>query len=236
MSQDVLDTYNYSSFKWFNLTLLHFRYEELKSYFKWESCLELWCSDWAWTQILAWLFNKVVAVDGSLEAIQSAKKLQWVENVHFITSYFENLHTELQDKFDTIILAHILEHVNNPVEILRIAKGYLNPWWVILIDVPNAKSYHRQLWVIMGMEKSIYDLNAADLSIWHQRVYDLNTLKSDAIEAWLKVVAQWGLFIKILPNADLEIICKNRPWLAEGLCALWKKNPEVSAEIYIICN
>lgn len=231
-----LNKFEYSSFKWFNLTLLNFRYEILKQYFKWVSCLELGCSDWAWTQHLVQYFQKVVAVDGSSEAINIAQKIEWLEKVNFIFSYFENLKNNLNEKFDTIILAHILEHVDDPIKVLLIAKEFLNPGWVILIDVPNAKSYHRQLGVIMGMEKSIYDLNDADLSIWHQRVYDLIKLKADAVAAWLIITNEWGLFLKVLPNADLETICNNRKWLAEALCKIWMQHPDVSAEIYIICK
>jgi 2-polyprenyl-3-methyl-5-hydroxy-6-metoxy-1,4-benzoquinol methylase len=43
------------------------------------------------------------------------------------------------------MLTHILEHVDDPVQVLKIAKKFLKEDGVLIADVPNAHSLHREL-------------------------------------------------------------------------------------------
>lgn len=47
--------------------------------------------------------------------------------------------TEIQDKFDYITLFHVLEHLPNPIEVLKGLRKYLNPSGSIIIEVPNSQ-------------------------------------------------------------------------------------------------
>jgi 2-polyprenyl-3-methyl-5-hydroxy-6-metoxy-1,4-benzoquinol methylase len=68
--------------------------------------------------MLVSFFDRIVAVDGSEHAIMSAREYVNSDKVEFIHSYFEEFTSD--ERFDTVILAHILEHVDNPIEILKI--------------------------------------------------------------------------------------------------------------------
>jgi len=46
---------------------------------------------------------------------------------------------------------HVLEHVDDPVAVLRLVKSWLKPGGRVLAAVPNARSIHRQAAVIMGL-------------------------------------------------------------------------------------
>jgi len=225
-----LDKYNFSTHNGFNSVLLDLRYKHLKKYFKGNSCLELGCADGKGTKLLTQYFENVVAVDGSRKLIEQAKKD--IRNAVFINSYFEEL--KLKEKFDVVILAHILEHVDNPVQILKITKKFVKKEGVIIIDVPNALSIHRQVGVLMGMIKTEYTLNEADFSIGHQRVYDLKLLKKDVIKAGLRVVDEGGLFIKPFSNAQMGKLLDERG--IEAFNEVGKRYPHISAEIFVVCS
>jgi hypothetical protein len=46
----------------------------------------------------------------------------------------------------------------------------------------------------MGLLSSEYELNERDKALGHYRVYDLNTLTTDATAAGLKIVDKGGIF------------------------------------------
>lgn len=227
-----LDKYKFSTKEGFNAVLLKLRYRELSRYFKGNTCLELGCADGEGTKILVRHFKRVVAVDGSSKLISKAQNEIHGHRVLFICSYFEDL--ECNEKFDTIVLAHILEHVDDPVAILKIAKKFLDKDGVMIVDVPNALSLHRQVGVLMGMIKTVYSLNSADLSIGHKRVYDLNSFKRDIKKAGLKVISAGGLFLKPFSNAQLEKILDRKGIVAFN--KIGKKYQDIAAEIYVICR
>ena len=216
------------SHEWLNSRLIRLRYKELEKYYRGETCLELWSADWEWTKMLVPHFKHIVAVDWSTEAIEWAKKFVGpADNVEYICSYFEQL--ELNEKFD------ILEHVDNSVEIIRIAKKFLKDNWVLIADVPNAKSIHREIWVRSGFIPTIYSLNSADISIWHQRVYDLDTFSADLESAGMKVIKKGWLFIKTFSNKQIEDMQLSDS-VIQALSDVGLMYPEIAAEIFCICE
>lgn len=227
-----LDKYNFSTKEGFNSTLLKLRYSHLSRYFKGDSCLELGPADGEGTKILLKYFKKVVAVDGSKKLINKAKKEIKSKKVVLINSYFENL--DLEEKFDTIMMAHVLEHVKNPVLVIKIATKFLKKDGIIIVDVPNALSIHRQVGVLMGMLKSEYELNKQDLSIGHKRVYNMQKLVKDITLGGLRVKNKGGIFLKPFSNAQMEkILSKKR---IEAFSLMGIKFPEIAAEIYVVCS
>ena len=169
--QRRLNKYNFSTNAGFNSVLLELRYEELKKFYVGDSCLEMGCADGKGTSLLLKYFKRIVAVDGSGKFLNMAKMDVKDSKVEFVHSLFEEL--DLKEKFDVVILPHILEHVSDPIRVLQVAKKHVSCDGLIIIDVPNALSLHRQLGVQMGMIKTEYTLNEADLSIGHQRIYDI---------------------------------------------------------------
>lgn len=227
-----LNNYNFSTKTGFNSVLLKLRYEEIAQYFKGDNCLELGSADGEGTKILLKHFKKVVAVDGSSKFLIKARNEIKNKKVTFINAKFEKL--KLENKFDTIILAHILEHVANPVEILKVARKYLAKNGVVIIDVPNANSIHRQVGVYMGMLETVFQLNDTDKSIGHKRVYDKKSLQKDVSKSGLRVVREGGVFLKPFSNTQLEkMLNKNA---INAFNEVGKKYPEIAAEIFVICK
>lgn len=231
-SKEKLNSYAFSSREGFNAVLLRLRYKEISKYFKGESCLELGCSDGEGTKALLAKFKKIVAVDGSERSIKRAKEFIKSRKVSFVVSLFEEL--DLDEKFDTVILAHILEHVDNPQIVLEAAKKYVKAGGVIIVDVPNAFSIHRQAGALMKMIKEEHSLNEADLSIGHQRVYDWKLFKDEVKKAGLKIIAEGGLFLKPFSNAQMAKMLDEKG--IKAFNELGKRHPDIASEIYLICK
>jgi SAM-dependent methyltransferase len=115
--------------------------------------------------------------------------------------------------FETIVLGHVLEHVDDPVNVLRIASAWLTPTGRILAAVPNARSLHRQAAVIMGLLAFEEDLNEAD---------------------HLEIEVFGGYWLKPVSNGQIE-----RDWTDEMLTAfmtLGERYPDIAGEIYVVAR
>jgi 2-polyprenyl-3-methyl-5-hydroxy-6-metoxy-1,4-benzoquinol methylase len=188
-------------------------------------------SDGQGTEYLIQSFERTVAVDGSSDAISALRKRfaheAGLETVH---SYFADL--KLKEEFDTVIAAHVLEHVDDPAAVLAVAKNHLSRDGVLIVDVPNARSIHRQAGVEMGLLNDITDLNEADLSIGHKRVYTPEALRLEIEAAGLRIKTFGGVFLKFLSNAQTERLLDEEQQRA--LLELGKKLPELASEIYVV--
>jgi 2-polyprenyl-3-methyl-5-hydroxy-6-metoxy-1,4-benzoquinol methylase len=231
-NKNKLNNYNFGTSEGFYSKVLKSLYFYLSKYYKGDKCLELGCADGAGTKILLKYFKKVVAVDGSSRQIELAKTNVKNNKVHFVCSYFEAL--DLSEKFDTIVLAHVLEHVEDPILVLRKAKSLLKKDGIIIIDVPNAQSLHRQAGVRMGLLKDEYELNDSDKSVGHRRVYDKKKLAADIKKSRLYIVKTGGFFLKAFSNEQLDKIISEKDLEAFG--AIGVKYPDIAAEIYFLCS
>lgn len=230
-TKENLDQYvaNYTDF---NDRIIRARYEHLKQFFHGKTCLELGPANGEGTAYLLEAFDRVVAVDGSQQAIDDLKQRFPSDKLELICSYFEDI--KLDEKFDTVVLAHILEHVDNPGEILTVAKKFVKPDGIMIVDVPNGMSLHRQIGVEMGLLKQVTDLNEGDLSIGHKRVYTPETFKKEIEAAGLVIDHFGGIYLKTLSNAQSAKIYDDTQIAA--LLTIGERYPEIAAEQYVIAK
>lgn len=138
-------------------------------------------------------------------------------------------------KFDVIILGHVLEHVEDPVAILgRVADWLVPETGRVLIAVPNARSLHRQAAVIMGLIPSEYAMSEKDRHHGHRRIYNPETLRADFIAAGLQIEFFGGYWMKPLSDRQLE-----EQWTSEQLAAymmLGERYPDIAAELVIVAS
>jgi 2-polyprenyl-3-methyl-5-hydroxy-6-metoxy-1,4-benzoquinol methylase len=198
--------------------------------------LEIGCWDGGMTSGLASFVSDFTVVEGSEVFIKKTKS-RFPKNVKFIHSLFEDFSSE--DKYDIIFATYLLEHVVDPVLILKKAKSLLAKNGLIFIVVPNARAFSRQLALNMGILKDLYSLTDNDINHGHRRVYDRHLLNKDIKDADLNVVSQGGILFKILADFQMDQL------IASGLIgelqqqALYQMGldyPDFSGSIYSICS
>ena len=192
--------------------------------------LELGPAEGIMTDKLAPYFEDYTVVDGADFFVQEIKKRH--PHVKGYAQLFEDFNPETT--FDNIILGHVLEHVIDPVLILKKCSTWLSKEGRIIVAVPNANSIHRQMGVEMGLLTSVYQLNETDHRNGHRRVYDMVSLEKDFDDAGLKVVKKGGYWLKPLSNSQID-----SSWNAEIINAsmvVGEKYPEIAAEIYIVAS
>jgi SAM-dependent methyltransferase len=102
---------------------------------------------------------------------------------------------------DTLLAAHVFEHVDDPPALLEHLRCWLRPGGTLIAIVPNAASLHRRLAVLMGIQDKLDDLSPRDRVVGHRRVYTLEELRADLAGAGFETREAIGWFLKVVPNS-----------------------------------
>ncbi|MFK8137248.1 MAG: class I SAM-dependent methyltransferase [Bdellovibrionales bacterium] len=168
-----------------------------KNITKTDKVLELGYGDGIVTSKLKSFGDSYTVIEGSPNIAEQAKNEH--PEIEVVCSLFEDFKSTL--KYDKIIAGHVLEHVDNPIEILLKIKSWMHESSEIIVIVPNANSIHRQLAVLMGLQEKLDTLSKRDHLVGHQRVYTPESLEADIQASGLKTLERSGFFLKSLPNS-----------------------------------
>lgn len=194
------------------------------------SCLELGPAEGLMTARLHEVFDDLTLVDGSSLFCESLRdRFPSATVVQALFEEYRPAHV-----FDNVVLGHVLEHVIDPVSLLRSVRGWMAPGGRLLAAVPNAHSVHRQMAVLMGLLAAESSLNDTDRRMGHRRVYTLRELRDHAEGAGLRIQADGGYWLKPLSNAQIE-----RDWtpeMVEAAMHVGERTPDIAGEIYIVAT
>lgn len=192
--------------------------------------LELGPAEGVMTEHLVNLGETLTVVEGSAVFCESlSKRFPFIKVVH---SLFEDYNPS--EKFDTIVLGHVLEHVLDPVDILCRVKNLLTPKGLVFAAVPNSRSIHRQAAVIMDLLPYEEALNATDMHHGHRRVFNPESFRTAFINAGLRVNIFGGYWLKPLSNGQIE-----SDWTSSMLDAfmqMGERYPDIAGEIYVLAS
>jgi 2-polyprenyl-3-methyl-5-hydroxy-6-metoxy-1,4-benzoquinol methylase len=197
----------------YNGVLAHYKVKSCLEHSRGASLLDLACGDGTMTEMFASHFSRVVGVDASSRHISEARKR--VPGGRFYESLIEDF--EVDEKFDSVFLLDILEHVVDPVQVLRKAATFLSDRGVLIAHVPNSQAVNRKIAVLMGTLKNCNELSPFDIQIaGHRRAYDMAGLLRDVAAAGLRVASTGGIFYKMLSTPQMDWFLKNGLWEEGG--------------------
>ena len=195
-----------------------------------KSVLEYGPAEGLMTSQLINLFDRYVIVEGSKKYCDELEKKFPSAIVH--NGLFENTH--LKEKFDFIVLGHVLEHVEDPIEVLKMVVNHMHENTVVFCAVPNANSIHRLAAVEMGLMQTEFDMSVKDIHHGHMRIYKIKSLVSDFESAGLAVKETGGYWLKPISDRQIE-----ESWTHEMLDAFMKLGenfPDIAAEIFVVAT
>lgn len=213
-----------------NTMMIEYCFKVFKRYFKEGSILEMGPAEGVMTQYLNTITKDLEVLDGSSIFCDSLKERFPGMKVH--NELFESFEPGRQ--YDNIVLGHVLEHVDNPVQILEIVKKWLSKDGRILAAVPNSQSLHRQAAVIMELMPSEDAMSELDYHHGHRRIYNPFSFRSDFIKAGLKIEHYGGYWLKPISNSQIHAT-----WTSEMLLAFMKlgeRYPDIAGEIYVVAQ
>jgi 2-polyprenyl-3-methyl-5-hydroxy-6-metoxy-1,4-benzoquinol methylase len=236
-NEELKDTADHKYAYNFDFDVIHpFMVQSFEPFFKEGNCLELGSFKGDFTKRLMPFFNDITCVEASEEAVAIAKNTY--KDVTFVNALFEEV--SLPKKYDNIILTHVLEHLDNPVKVLkRINAEWLSDTGRFFLVCPNANAPSRQIAVKMGLITHNAAITPAEKKHGHRVTYSLDTLERDAVAAGLKVVYRSGVFFKALANfqwdrlLNTDIISEE---YLEGCYQLGQLYPDLCSSIFLLCE
>lgn len=214
-----------------NAASVKYSFEIAKRHLVGETLLEMGPAEGVMTELLATTGKKLTLLEGS--GVFCGNLRERFPNVTIIHSLFEEFQTE--ELFDNIILGHVLEHVQDEVDILRLAARWLKPGvGRIFAAVPNARSLHRQAAVIMGMLRQEDQLNEMDIHHGHRRVLNPESFRNAFYQAGLKIEIFGGYWMKPVSNKQIEE--QWTPQMLDAFMQLGERYPDIAGEIYIVAK
>ncbi len=193
-------------------------------------CLELGPAEGVITERIAAVFARVVVVEGSE---RFARELHTrMPDIDVRCALFEDFTTD--ERFDVIVMGHVLEHVADPRQLIARAAEWLADEGIICAAVPNARSLHRQAAVFMGLLSSEHSLSEADVHHAHRRVYDLDSFQAEFDGAGLEIAFRGGYLLKPLSNAQMEADWS--PEMVDAFLRVGERYPDIAGEIYVIAR
>ena len=222
----------------FDFDVMHpFMLRSFLPFFREGNLLELGSFRGDFTKRIIPLFKDITCVEASYEALEAAK-LELGDKVKYVNSLFEN--ASLTVKYDNIILTHVLEHLDDPVSLLkRVNDEWLSDQGRFFLVCPNANAPSRQIAVKMGLISHNSAITPAERRHGHTITYTLDTLERDARAAGLNVIYRTGIFFKALANFQWDRLLNTdiiSPEYLEGCYQLGQQYPDLCSSIFLMCE
>lgn len=213
-----------------NAASIRYSFRIFERHLRGASILELGPAEGVMTELLARTGKSLTVVDGSRAFCASiAARLP---DVHAVHALFEDFAPA--QRFDNIVLGHVLEHVEDPGTIVARAAGWLTPGGRMLAAVPNSRSLHRQAAVLMNLLPREDALNEMDIHHGHRRVFDPESFRACFTNAGLDIEVFGGYWLKPLSNAQIEQTWT--PAMIDAFMRLGERHPQIAGEIYVIAG
>lgn len=237
-NSELKDTNDHKYAYNFDFDVMHkFMIQSFEPFYKEGSCLELGSFKGDFTRRLVPQFKDLTCVEASDEAIAIAKT-EFGDKVNFVNGLFEEI--TLSRKYDNIILTHVLEHIDDPIAVMkRINDEWLSDKGRFFLVCPNANAPSRQIAVKMGLITHNNAITPAEAAHGHRITYTLDTLERDAKSAGLKVVQRSGIFFKALANFQWDRLLQtdiiSNEYL-QGCFQLGQVYPDLCSSIFLMCE
>lgn len=237
-NREIKDTVDHQYAYGFDFDVMHpYMIRSFEPFFRPGSLLELGSFKGDFTRRFVPYFKDLTCVEASGDAMREAQK-KLGDSASFINARFEDV--TLPKRYDNIVLTHVLEHLDDPVLVLRrINEEWLADGGRFFLVCPNANAPSRQIAVKMGLISYNAAVTPAEAEHGHRCTYSLDTLERDATAAGLKVVHRSGIFFKALANFQWDRLLKtdiiSKEYL-DGCYALGQQYPDLCSSIFLMCE
>jgi SAM-dependent methyltransferase len=109
-------------------------------------------------------------------------------NVHLVQADLEAGLPPLEDRFDYVLCADILEHLRRPADLLRQLKKVLSPGGVLIASLPNSGNLWFRLNILFGRfpqdEKGLFDRTHLRFYMWEgwRHLFAESGFRIDSVE------------------------------------------------------
>jgi 2-polyprenyl-3-methyl-5-hydroxy-6-metoxy-1,4-benzoquinol methylase len=198
--------------------------------------LEMGCYTGDVTEMIAERYVDLTVIEASEELVAAARA-RLGRRAAFVHGTFETV--DLSERYDAVFLIHTLEHLDDPVLVLRRVNNWLTDRGRLFVVVPNANAPSRQIAVQMGLIPFNSAVTDDERRHGHRKTYSLDTLEREVLDAGLQIVHRGGVFFKPLANYQFDKLLGGdviSDGYLEGCYRLGMRYPDLCASIYAVCE
>lgn len=155
-------------------------------------------------------------------------------NLTVIQDFFENVDTGIPDNPGLLLCSGLLHEVPDADLLIGAMRARMGPKTVLHINVPNARSMHRQLAQAMGLIDDLKAISPRNAALQQPRVYDMDDLVQQLERHKLKVASSGGYLVKPFTHQQMAPLVEDLGRsVMDGLYMLGQQNPDMASEIYV---
>jgi len=209
--------------------------EMLEKHGRFDSAIFLGLGDGHLLESIGPRFASITVVEGSDQLItQGRGRFGALRGLNLINAYFEAYEPQPGAMVSCILANHVLEHLDDPVSVMRRTRSWLRPDGIAIFTVPSSTSLHRRIGVQLGILRKNNDLSEQDIVVGHQRVYSLAQLQADILAAGYKIIETGGFNIKLVSQAQMLGWPES---LHEAIYRVSREcSPEICSNLYAVCR
>lgn len=192
------------------------------------SLLELGLGHGYTTSLFSERFRHHVVLEGSPAVIRNFCEKNPNCRSQIVETYFEEFDSE--EKFDVIVMGFILEHVDDPLQILRRYRSFLAIGGKMFLAVPNAEGLNRRLGHLAGLLDDLTALSENDRLLGHKRYYTVSSLSAAVKQSGYQIDRLEGIYIKPFTTNQMLSLQLDRK-VIDALCAVGIDYPELSCGV-----
>ena len=220
--QNIYDFDNLIQLKWYPERVVQFSTRA-------KSLLELGLGHGITADVFGRHFRRHVVIDASPAVIANFRQRFPDSKAEIVESYFESFETN--ERFEVIVFGYILEHVDDPVLILKHFRKFLVVGGRMFVTVPNAEVLNRRLGHLAGMLPDMQELSEHDLLLGHKRYYTVDTLRKDVEGAGYEIKRLEGIYLKPLTTRQMIALNLDER-IIQALCLAAIDYPELSCGLF----
>jgi 2-polyprenyl-3-methyl-5-hydroxy-6-metoxy-1,4-benzoquinol methylase len=187
--------------------------ESFEEYMKADQCLEVGCYDGSVTTLLINKYNRITALDASQHAIEmTAESLAKETSVQLVNQSIEDFLSDgqLENRVDIfenridVYFMNIIEHLDDPQNLLISLNENLKVGSRIFIQVPNVDSLSRRIASMMGILETTDKISEFEWNCGHRNNFSFDSMDSLIRKSGFVVVTRFGRGLKTLCSAQLD--------------------------------
>jgi SAM-dependent methyltransferase len=184
-------------------------------------------------------FDNFVVVEPSPIFAERAKDINFAPaKIVIFNDFIENKISQLVDfQFDTIIVSGLLHEVEFPDFIMENIAKCCGRATKILVNVPNAHSFHRLLAYEMDLIQAVSTPSDNQIRLQQHHIFDMESLIKLCEKAGFEVIEKSTFFIKPFTHRQMAHLIDAPvfpPNLLEGLVKMSKYLPDFGAQISLV--